>query len=233
MPPNRILVLAANPSDTQGLKLRQEVDEIQAALARSKNRDQFEVIAEQNVRPDDLRRALLKHQPRIVHFSGHGTGELGLMFANEVGQAKLVDTDTLTNLFKLCPGIECVVLNACFSAMQADAIAQHIDHVIGMTHEINDRSALKFATGFYEALGYGRSIKDAFEFGLVSVDLNGLPASAIPVLRSRPSPNPDDSESDFLPDPSFALEEPVTFPVSSSVVPVLNSVIPVSDSPPF
>jgi CHAT domain len=189
----RILVLAANPSDTAKLHLAEEVRKVQEGLALSAGRDQFEVISQWAVRPEDLRRALLKYKPTIVHFSGHGIDDQGLVFENDAGQSKLVNASTLAKLFKLCPTVQCVLLNACYSEKQATAIAQHIQYVIGMNKDIGDRAAIQFAVEFYDGIGDGRSIEEAFEFGLVSIDLEGLPESATPVLKSRqvePSPVP-------------------------------------------
>ncbi|MCY7282890.1 MAG: CHAT domain-containing protein, partial [Cyanobacteria bacterium CAN_BIN43] len=155
----RILVLAANPSDTAKLHLSREVREIQDGLALSAGRDQFEVISQWAVRPEDLRRALLKYKPSIVHFSGHGMGDQGLVFENDLGQSKFVSASTLAKLFKLCPSVQCVLLNACYSEMQAVAIAQHIQYVIGMNKDIGDRAAIQFAVGFYDGIGDGRSVE--------------------------------------------------------------------------
>jgi hypothetical protein len=204
----RILVLAANPSDMAKLHLAKELRKVQDVLALSAGRDQFEVISESAVRPEDLKRALLKYKPTIVHFSGHGMGDRGLVFENDAGRSKLVSATILARLFKLCPTVQCVVLNACYSEKQADAIAQHIQAVVGMNQDIGDRAAIKFAEGFYEGIGDGRSIEDAFEFGLLSIDLEGIPESATPVLKSRVRPEPLTPEPVMeLPDPQ-GLEDP-------------------------
>ena len=44
--------------------------------------------------------------------------------------------------------IECVVLNACYSEVQADAIALHVPYLIGMNQAIGDSAAREFAVGF-------------------------------------------------------------------------------------
>lgn len=149
----KILILSANPINTDRLRLDEEVREIQSALERSRRREQFELIPRWAVRIDDLRRALLDHEPQIVHFSGHGTGTDGLVLednsrqtqqqrkllpmpeqsagialANESGQMQLVSTKSLTDLFELFKDtIECVLLNACYSEVQAEEIYKHID----------------------------------------------------------------------------------------------------------
>lgn len=182
----KILILTANPKNTDKLRLEEEVREIQEGLQRSRSRDQFEIISKWAVRPDDLRRALLDHEPQIVHFSGHGVGSEGLVLENNVGQMKTVNGQSLARLFRLFQHkVECVLLNACYSEVQAEAIHQHIEHVIGMTQAIGDRAAIEFAVGFYDGLGAGRSYADAFEFGLAAIDLEGLSETATPQLKQR------------------------------------------------
>jgi uncharacterized protein YjbI with pentapeptide repeats len=185
-PVRKILILTANPKNTSKLRLDAEVREIQTGLERAKKRDQFEIITKWAVRPEDLRRALLDYEPQIVHFSGHGTATEGLALENETGQTQLVSTHALASLFEVFKDkVECVLLNACYSVEQAEAIRQHIPYVIGMNHEIGDRAALEFAVGFYDALGAGRSIDDAFKLGCISIDLEGIPEALTPVLKHK------------------------------------------------
>jgi hypothetical protein len=100
------------------------------------------------------------------------------------GLAYSVPTDALAALFELCAGrIECVVLNACYSDVQAEAIAKTIPCVIGMTDSVSDDAALQFAIGFYDALGAGRSIEEAFNFGRNAIALQSIPEHLTPVLK--------------------------------------------------
>lgn len=188
----KILILAANPKNTNKLRLDEEVREIHEGLQRSRIRDQFEIVSRWAVRPDDLRRALLDHEPQIVHFSGHGAGTEGLALEDNSGQMKLVSSDALARLFGLFEKqVQCVLLNACYSDIQADAIHQHIDYVIGMSEAIGDRAAIHFAVGFYDGLGANRSYTEAFQFGLTAIDLEGIPETATPKLKH---PNPPSSK---------------------------------------
>ena len=182
----KILVLTANPKNRNRQRLDEEVREIQEELKRANQREDFEVISRWAARPADIQRALLDLQPQIVHFSGHGDGENGLELEDDAGETQLVSAAALGRLFKLFVGqIECIVLNACYSELQADVISQHIDYVIGMNQEIGDRDAVKFATGFYRALGAGRFYDDAYEFGCNAINLESLPGYLTPVLKKR------------------------------------------------
>jgi hypothetical protein len=105
---------------------------------------------------------------------------------NDAGEGQLVSTEALTRLFCLFKHkIECVLLNACYSEVQAEAIFQHISCVVGMNQEIGDEAAREFAVGFYDALGADRYYEDAYEFGCTAIDLKSIPESATPVLKSR------------------------------------------------
>jgi CHAT domain len=183
-----ILILTANPKDTSRLRLEQEVRDIEEGLQRAKNRDQFVVKSMFAVRPRDIQRAMLDINPSIVHFSGHGTGDEGLVFEDETGSAKLVDGEALAGLFALfAEQVECVVLNGCYSEVQAEAIAQHINYVIGMKQAIGDKAAIEFAVGFYDALGAGRTVEFAHKLGCVAIRLAGVPEQLTPVLKKKPN----------------------------------------------
>ncbi|MCP4698767.1 MAG: SUMF1/EgtB/PvdO family nonheme iron enzyme [Gammaproteobacteria bacterium] len=193
----KILLFSANPKTTPYLRLDEEVREIQAGLERARQRAEFELIPKWAVRPRDLRRALLDHEPQIVHFSGHGKGAQGLCLENDAGEVQLVSAAALAGLFKLFSGkIECVLFNACYSEAQAEVLQHYTDYVIGMNGAAGDTAALKFATGFYDALGAGRGYADAYEFGRAAIDLEGLDKALIPVLKKRSKGAPPLAESE-------------------------------------
>ncbi|GAX36850.1 hypothetical protein [Nodularia sp. NIES-3585] len=60
-----------------------------------------------------------------------------------------------------------------------------IDRVVGMNQAFGDKAAIKFAVGFYDALGAGRDYEDAYEFGCTAIDLESIPESATPLLKSK------------------------------------------------
>jgi hypothetical protein len=183
-----ILILAANPQGTKPLRLDEEVREIDAGLQRAKQRDQFVLEQKWAVRPRDIQRAMLDTNPQIVHFSGHGTGDEGLVFEDEIGSAKLVDGEALAGLFELfAEQVECVVLNGCYSEVQALAIAQYVNYVIGMKKAIGDKAAIEFAVGFYDALGSGKPVEFAYKFGCAAIRLAGIPEQLTPTLKKKPN----------------------------------------------
>ena len=137
----------------------------------------------------DLQGYLLRHKPDIVHFSGHGSVSSEIILEDDSGNSRLVSVRALSKLFSvLKDNIKCVVLNACYSEQQAQAIAQSIDCVIGMSKAIGDDAAIGFATAFYRALGFGRDVKTAFELGCVQIDLEGLDEQDTPKLLALKTP---------------------------------------------
>ena len=181
-----ILILASNPKNTSALRLDEEVREIDAGLQRAKKREQFDLKQRWAVRVQDVYQALLDFKPQFVHFSGHGSGDDGLVLEDETGNVQLVDTQALAELFKLFAGnIECVVLNACYSEVQAQAITLHIPYVIGMKKAIGDLAAIKFATGFYNALGAGESVEFAYKLGCSVIQLDGILEHLTPQLKKK------------------------------------------------
>ena len=166
----KILILTSNPRND--LKLTREIKDLKNVIKRSQNQSQLETEFELEVHPENLQDLLLEHEPRIVHFCGHGTGEQGLVLENNAGREQLVSTEALSNLFELVESeVECVLLNACYSEVQANEIVQHINYVIGMSYEIRDDAARAFATGFYRALGKGKSIEESYKWGRNAVQI--------------------------------------------------------------
>lgn len=182
----KILILAANPKSTDKLRLDEEARDIKEGLRQARERERFTIESEWAVRPRDVRRTILNFKPEIVHFFGHGAEDGCLALENEVGQIQLVQPDALAGLFKLFSHhVRCVLLNACYSEIQANAIAQHIDFVIGMSKGIGDRAAIEFAVGFYDALGAGCSVEVAYEFGCNAIQMAGIKENLTPVLKYK------------------------------------------------
>ncbi|ELS01639.1 hypothetical protein Xen7305DRAFT_00013440 [Xenococcus sp. PCC 7305] len=214
LPPKRILILSANPKGTTPLRLGEEIREIKEGLRRAKRREQFVIESAEAVRYRDLHRAILDYEPQILHFSGHGVGsqkrELGLdsarklsplsddiaepeglVFEDETGKEKLVEAEALANLFELFSNqLECVVLNACYSEMQAKAIAEHIPYVVGMSKAIADQAAIEFSVGFYDALGAGRDYIFAHKLGCSAIATAGIRGNLTPILVQLKSSSP-------------------------------------------
>jgi len=160
-------------------------------LRASEYGDVFLLIAVPAARPDDLLQTLNQHRPKIVQFSGHGAKTGELLFLDNQGNAKPIAPAALKILFQaLKDDIRLVILNACYSESQALALAEVIDCVVGMSDAISDGAAIAFIASFYRALGFGRSIQNAFDQGLAALGLEGLDEQATPRLVTRPGVDP-------------------------------------------
>ncbi len=181
-----ILFLAANPKKTSQLDLKQEVEKIENELQRLKRHEPFLFKQQWATTQEALRHALLDHKPDMIHFSGHGAGQAGILLEDEAGESQLVDGETLAHFFDAAQ-IECVILNACFSALQASHIVKYVDFVIGMNQPIQDKAAIQFASGFYDALAAGESIPSAFKSGRTNIQATMQDAEEHlkPVLKQR------------------------------------------------
>jgi hypothetical protein len=200
-----ILFLAANPQGTDRLALDEEARAIEDELAASGHRDHFELVTRWAVRPLDLLRHLQKLKPTIVHFSGHGLSQSAtktdtgpdvetaptnagytLYFHGADGNPRAVTGEALAEAFGAAgESVRIVVLSACYSSVQAEALLAHVDGVVGMTAEIGDAASRAFAIGFYGGLGNRQSVANAVKSGGAAIALEGLSDNALPQLRTR------------------------------------------------
>jgi hypothetical protein len=179
-----ILFLAANPKETSPLNLKKEVEAVQQELARLECRHAKFIFKQQwATTKEGVRHALLDHKPHFVHFLGHDPNQASIMLENEEGEARIVRGEMLADFLKLSAHIECVILNACFNALQASQIVRHIHFVIGMNQPIGDKAAIQFSKGFYDALAAGESIPIAFELGRTAIQTDEEHLK--PVLKQR------------------------------------------------
>lgn len=204
-----ILFLGANPSSTTSLALQREVREIQRRLGKTS----FTLDQAWAVRVEDLQGALLRYDPEIVHFSGHGERgragafpreasatrgsgayrppaaqrePAGILVEADDGSAVRLDVRAVGDLFRILRGrIRVVVLNACYSAEQAEAIRPHVDYVIGMSRAIHDEAAVAFAATLYDALGAGEPVPAAFQRAKDALRASGIGDEDVPVLLAR------------------------------------------------
>ncbi|MGB9179478.1 MAG: CHAT domain-containing protein [Pyrinomonadaceae bacterium] len=179
----KVLFLAANPTDTGPLRLGQEVREIDEKLEVGTARESFELIQHHAVRVSDLQKVLLRHQPHIVHFSGHGSMTEEIVLEDNSGKSHPVSRQAMAGLFKILKdNVRIVLLNACFSKEQAQALHETIDYTIGTNKAVGDRAAITFSAAFYRALAFGRSVREAFELARLELDLFNISGADIPEL---------------------------------------------------
>jgi len=163
----RILFLQADCKE-HPLDLAGEYKAIKNALLRSKYRDQFDLSFQPSVRVEELEECLLLDRPSIVHLACYSSeeGEEGMWIQDKNGKTKIKTSSFFSNLFSIVnpdKNIRCVVLNTCNCKKIAEAISKNVSCVIGQEALISDKGAIEFASKFYEALGSGRNVNNAFD----------------------------------------------------------------------
>ena len=181
-----VLFLASNPIDTQSLRLDAESRAIQEMIRKSDYRDTIRFETRWAVRTSDLLQAINEVNPDIIHFSGHGASNGDLAFENVNGQSKLVTKEAMAQIIMtLSDKVRLIFFNACFSAIQAKHIVEHVDAAIGMNTSIGDEAALVFASQFYSSIGFGKNLKSAFNQAKAALMLEGIPEETTPELFVR------------------------------------------------
>lgn len=178
----QILIFAAEPKNECRLRSSEEMRKIKEGLRSSSHRDSFKIDCCSATRIKDIRNEMLRYKPNIVHFCGHGQGEEGIAFEDESGNALYVDSVALAGFFEnFKDTLECVVLNACYSEVQAKEISKQIRYVIGMKGRISDTLAIKFSVAFYETLFDIGSYPRAYKLACDELKMMGLQADMLPI----------------------------------------------------
>jgi WD40 repeat protein len=213
----KVLLFAANPRGTASLDLPRECREIEDEIRIGEYRDALEVVVVLGARPVDLLRRLNEVRPHIVHFSGHGSSDAEILLeggsgpaasldalgtrsaddrdmsrvpaSQQTGNPKVLSKPALVDIVSSCDegNIRVVLLSACHTRPQAEALANAIDCVVSMNRAISDHSAIMFAASFYGALAFGRSVAKAFDQGVARLRAEGCDDADIPELIVRAS----------------------------------------------
>lgn len=178
-----VLFLAANPLDQQQLRLDEEARAINEMIRKAEHRDAIRLEARWALRPGDVLQALNEVNPAIVHFSGHGSESEELVFQASDGSSRLVSKEAIVQAMAVgSDSIQLVFFNSCYSRAQAEAVVHHVPASIGMNTSIGDDAARVFASQFYSAIGFGLSVRRAFDQARTALLLEGIPEESTPEL---------------------------------------------------
>lgn len=167
----RILFLAANPTTTSRLDLEEELRSLEQELRSVDYRDRIDLIPAHAVRPDDVVRLLRRETPMVVHFSGHGSNE-GIILRGDSSDLEVSGT-ALARVFS-DRNIKLVVLNSCFSDLQAEVLTSAVPVIVGTTASVGDEAARRFSIAFYRTIGNGYAVGEAFRDGRDAVGISML-----------------------------------------------------------
>jgi WD40 repeat protein len=100
---------------------------------------------------------------------------------------QVLSKSALVSVLRSCDegNLRLVVLNACHTRSQAEALTKVVDCVVSMNRSISDGAAIKFAASFYGALAFGRSVQKAFDQGVARLHAEGMAETGTPELLVR------------------------------------------------
>lgn len=165
----QVLVLNAMPDDEGRIRPDKEAAVLRERMAGMKNPKRY--LEFENVwatQLDQIQQELIRHEPSILHFSGHGAPGT-LVFERSDGTAADLDGKMLARILKGYGRLECLVLHACYAEEVAKACLQYVPVVVGSIDVIDDETAPKFSYIFYQGIAAGMDFQQAFEMGQTEV----------------------------------------------------------------
>jgi SMODS-associated and fused to various effectors sensor domain/CHAT domain len=183
-----ILFLAADPAqlavdlrkgEPQRLGSDVELREIRDRLRKGDHRDKFSEHIEVHtaVRKTDIQTYVRRSRAQILHFSGHAKSGGHLILENEAGKPEEVHRDSMRLMLELWNAdkhIRCAVFNACQTIALAEVLTTApavVPCAVGTLAKVDDKAAVEFAVGFYEALADGLSLEQALKAGRAQADI--------------------------------------------------------------
>lgn len=178
-----VLFLASNPMDIAQLRLDEEARSVAETIRKSKHRDAVKLESCWAVRALDVLQSINEFKPTVVHFSGHGSGLDEIVFQDNAGNAKPVSLEAIVQTMSSASSdIQLVFFNTCHSHAQAEAVAAIVGAAIGMASSITDDAARVFAAQFYSAIGFGLSLRQAFQQARAALMLEDIREEDTPQL---------------------------------------------------
>lgn len=182
----KLLLLAANSVDTVDSRASDEIQAIARAIEAAPLREKFVIHKEAGIRVSDIGPLVLKHNPDILHISGHSRETEGLILETDLQRVAKVQCARLKDvLLSAGSNLQLVFYGFCHSADCAKETSTRIDFVLGIEGEISVRSSLAFTPAFYTALASGSSIQEAIAYGKSILSLKIYSRARAVVLQVR------------------------------------------------
>jgi hypothetical protein len=173
----KVLFLAANPVDTDLLRIGYEFRALQERLSVPELPVRIDLLPVLATEPKHLGKDLMREQPTVVHFAGHGESDGCILLEGPDGNKVRIPAELLGEVFRAInyplPSrkVRCVVLNACHSEAAAQAISKSVDVVIGTREAIADDASVAFSREFYGGLAHRRPVGNAIDLGRTQMQI--------------------------------------------------------------
>jgi hypothetical protein len=162
-PSAKLVMLGFQAEGAAPLFIGAEHEAILVRLSESTNGHALSVVLQDNVAVEDLPGLLQTHKPRALHLSCHGDMN-GYLELRDLTGFRLFEPEALVRLLKGAnESLKLIVLNACFSARLADALAQEGFVVIGTNDRVPSERAATFSGVFYGLLAEGNTVRAALD----------------------------------------------------------------------
>lgn len=173
------------------LLLDEELREIRQRVRAAKYRDGLRFDNRGAARSSDLLQTLRETHPQVVHFSGHGTDDGLILLSPDGRRQHCVGPEELAKMLKqFSAEIQLVVLNACYSRKQAEAVAEAVGCAIGTSNQISDKAAISFGAAFYCGIAFGESVLEAYDRARTQMAVDRFDDRQCPELILRKGVNP-------------------------------------------
>ncbi|MGC3946354.1 MAG: CHAT domain-containing protein [Chryseolinea sp.] len=157
-----VLLMSAGPEDQEPLRLAEEQRQVSNAFERTLFRNYYDFKFEPNIRFSDMQHFMQKHNPLVLHYSGHGD-EDGIFLVDTDGNTQLLPAETLQELISILKlNLQCVLFINCDSVKYALDISRLGLTTIGMAGKISDDAARLFVLTFYQSIGNGADFETSF-----------------------------------------------------------------------
>jgi hypothetical protein len=155
----RVMYVASNPNEQEGLRLEQDITELQRTLAQTAGtRVDFNFLPALPF--EDIEQQIAIFNPDVLHISAHGT-ERELMLSNVKERQVPLTAETLRALIASHPP-KLVLISACTSSTIAKGIVGTVPFAIGVNAPVTNFAARKSAVTLYRVLLRGESLLAAF-----------------------------------------------------------------------
>lgn len=153
--------------------LPEELRQIRAALESAKSAGLCEVVERANATIADILDVFQQREYRnriaLFHYGGHANG-YQLLLESAAGQTQVAHAGGLAAFLAQQNGLQLVFLNGCSTEPQVEGLLQaRVPAVIATSQAIDDAVAASFATRFYQGLGSGASLRQAYEEAAAAV----------------------------------------------------------------
>ncbi len=159
-----ILIAFANDWNNPLLTLYAERAGIEKKLKTAEENNRCELVILEAVDTAQLLKAFRDYHNRIAifHFAGHAK-DFELYLETASGEKEVAPIDVFTAILKTQKGLELVFLNACSTHKQVDSFLKAgAGAVIATSGDIDEKAANRLAILFYDGLGRGLSIHQAY-----------------------------------------------------------------------